>query len=63
MPPEWKDVVTVWARAKTPFGKGFNYEIFAGNTENAVRTVNFFMRFRRELIRKCESYMMTDSLK
>ncbi|PEV32679.1 phage head-tail adapter protein [Bacillus cereus] len=47
IPPEWKDVVTVWARTKTPFGKGFNYEIFAGNTENAVRTVNFFMRFRR----------------
>lgn len=34
-------------KSKTPFGKGFNYEIFAGNTENAVRTVNFFMRFRR----------------
>ena len=47
-----ENVVTVWARAKTPFGKGFNYEIFAGNTENAVRTVSFFMRFVEELIRK-----------
>lgn len=63
IPPEWKDVVTVWARAKTPFGKGFNYEIFAGNTENAVRTVNFLCDFVGELIRKCEFCMMTDSLK
>lgn len=49
IPTVWKELSNSWARVKTPFGKGFNYEMVAGNAEQAVRTINFFIRFRKGL--------------
>ncbi|MDZ5609746.1 phage head closure protein [Bacillus pseudomycoides] len=46
IPAEWKEFVSVWAKAETPFGSGFNSEIFKGNAEFVIKLINFTIRYK-----------------
>ncbi|WP_459503077.1 phage head closure protein [Bacillus sp. C1] len=46
IPSEWKEFATVWAKAATPFGSGFNSEVFKGNAEFVIKLINFTIRYR-----------------